>query len=505
MKGLILAMCIFFPTFVFSQSITNSLGTDGVFTIKDATNNFLTLSQSTGEVNILKSLRLENTTSLDLGIIFKGSDRFIHNYQPPTVQGNNTYIGINSGNFTMTGTSTTSCSNNTGIGYNSLFNSTTGSLNTGVGSFSLFNNAQANSNTGIGYSSLYSNISGNGNTAVGSKSLYANTIGSGNTAIGNLSLTYNTEGIYNTAVGNLSLGRNTLGEHNTAVGFHSMFLNSDGSYNTAVGYEALDENTVGTYNTALGYVSLQSNTIGFNNTAIGFYSLVNNTTGDSNTALGSNSGQTVTTGNNLTLIGYGAEPTSGIATDQITLGNSSVTSLRCNVTTISSLSDSRDKKNIKDLSLGLDFLMRVKPRMFNWDKREWYEGNNSDGSKMKEVLTAGFIAQELDEAQTSGNAEWLNLVLKENPEKLEATYGNLLPVMVKAIQDLKYEKDELKNEVQQLKSKNENLVSEVESLKRMNEKIVNLEKIINEMNSIKHSSFKKEEVILKKSKGVSEK
>ena len=215
--------------------------------------------------------------------------------------------------------------------------------------------------------------------------------------------------------------------------------------------------------------------------------------------------QCITTGNNLTLIGYGAEPTSGIATDQITLGNGSVTSLRCNVTTISGLSDARDKKNIKDLSLGLGFLMKVKPRMFYWDKREWYDGNKSDGSKMKEVPTAGFIAQELDEAQISGNAEWLNLVLKDNPEKLEATYGNLLPVMVKAIQDLKAEKDELKNEVEQLKSKNENLVSEVESLKLMNEKIVKLEKLMNDMNSIKHSSLKKEEAIPKKSKGVSEK
>ncbi|MBK8553193.1 MAG: tail fiber domain-containing protein [Ignavibacteria bacterium] len=88
--------------------------------------------------------------------------------------------------------------------------------------------------------------------------------------------------------------------------------------------------------------------------------------------------------------------------------------------------------------------MKVKPRLFNWDKREWYEGNKSDGSKMKEQPTAGFIAQELDEVQTNENAEWLNLVLKDNPDKIEATYGNLLPVMVKAIQELKDENDMLK-------------------------------------------------------------
>ena len=79
--------------------------------------------------------------------------------------------------------------------------------------------------------------------------------------------------------------------------------------------------------------------------------------------------------------------------------------------------------------------MKIKPRQFNWDRREWYDDNISDGSKMKEEPTAGFIAQELDEAQTTENAEWLNLVLKDNPEKWEATPGNLLPIMVKAMQD----------------------------------------------------------------------
>ena len=63
---------------------------------------------------------------------------------------------------------------------------------------------------------------------------------------------------------------------------------------------------------------------------------------------------------------------------------------------------------------------------------------------MKEEPTAGFIAQELDEVQTTENAEWLNLVLKDNPEKWEATPGNLFPIVVKAIQDLKTEKDLLR-------------------------------------------------------------
>ena len=160
----------------------------------------------------------------------------------------------------------------------------------------------------------------------------------------------------------------------------------------------------------------------------------------------------------------------------------SVSSLRCNITTITSLSDARDKKNINELDLGINFLMKIKPRNFNWDKREWYNDNTSDGSKMKEEPTAGFIAQELDEAQTTENVEWLNLVLKDNPEKWEATPGNLLPIMVKSVQELKKENTMLKNN-------NDKLSAEVETLKSMSEKLVSMEQLVNELNSEKQTTL----------------
>jgi len=400
--------------------------------IKDASNNYLTLNQSTGQVNILGSLRLENTTSSTLGVVFKGADRFLHNYGSA-----NTFLGLNSGNFTMTG------NGNSAVGSNSLYSNTTGFFNTAIGNQSLYSNNTGYQNTAVGTSSLQNNTSGYRNTALGYQSLYFNNNGNDNTALGNYSLTVNYNGVNNTALGSSSLSNNFGGANNTAVGVQS----------------------------------LNSNTNGFQNTGIGYHSLFNNT-GNYNTALGHNAGSTITTGANLTCIGIDAAPSSATALDQVTLGNGFVQFLRCNVQTISSLSDMRDKKNITDLTLGLDFLMKVKPRQFNWDKREWYEGNKSDGSKMKETFTAGFISQELDEVQTTENADWLNLVLKDNPEKLEATYGNLLPVMVKAIQELKAEKDELKYENNEMKQRLQNLeqsqnllVSKLEELKLDNTSI----------------------------------
>ena len=55
-------------------------------------------------------------------------------------------------------------------------------------------------------------------------------------------------------------------------------------------------------------------------------------------------------------------------------------------------------------------------------------------------------------------------MLKDNPEKWEATPGNLLPVMVKAIQDLKSENDQLKTELESFKSVKEQL-TEIETYK----------------------------------------
>jgi hypothetical protein len=214
-----------------------------------------------------------------------------------------------------------------------------------------------------------------------------------------------------------------------------MTVNTSGSNNTALGYQTLKTNTTGGSNIAVGQSALSLNSTGSNSTAVGFEAL-KNATGSNNTTLGYSAGSTITSGSNNLVLGYNAQSSTATVSNEITLGNSSHTVLRAQVTSITALSDARDKKNINDLELGLDFVNALKPRVFNWDKREWYADNKSDGSKTSKGLTAGFIAQELDSAQNKYNADWLNLVYKTSPDKWEATYGNLLPVVVKSIQEL---------------------------------------------------------------------
>jgi hypothetical protein len=63
----------------------------------------------------------------------------------------------------------------------------------------------------------------------------------------------------------------------------------------------------------------------------------------------------------------------------------------------------------------------------------------------------GFIAQELLSAQEKVGENVPNLVITENPERLEASYAKLIPVLVKSIQELQESLDTVKTELNRLK------------------------------------------------------
>jgi hypothetical protein len=73
-----------------------------------------------------------------------------------------------------------------------------------------------------------------------------------------------------------------------------------------------------------------------------------------------------------------------------------------------------------------------------------------DGGKVG-VPEFGFIAQELQQAQKDSGVTVPNLVLDANPERLEASPATLLPILVKAIQELSAELNAVKAELAALK------------------------------------------------------
>ena len=209
-------------------------------------------------------------------------------------------------------------------------------------------------------------------------------------------------------------------------------------------------------NTAIGVDVLAASTSGILNTGVGFSALRSNTSGGRNTAIGNLAGYDTTTGSNNTSIGNDARPTSASASNEITLGNSSVSALRCQVTSITSLSDQRDKKDIQDLPAGLDFINDLRPVRFTWNTRIPETRVLADGTTIeytaadvkRGIPDIGFIAQDLVAAEDSIKGhDWLQLTLRNNPEKLEATQGRLIPILVKAVQELSAEVESLKQQL----------------------------------------------------------
>ena len=89
-------------------------------------------------------------------------------------------------------------------------------------------------------------------------------------------------------------------------------------------------------------------------------------------------------------------------------------------TSITAISDASLKTNVRDLETGLKEIMAIQPRRFDW----------KDGSNKN---VAGFIAQELE-------VTFPDLVSKsmynDDEMKKSIKMGDLIPTLVKAIQEL---------------------------------------------------------------------
>lgn len=286
----------------------------------------------------------------------------------------------------------------------------------GIESLALGNRALTNSNS-----------SAQANTALGHRTL-ENTTGIANTAAGSYALSQNTTGTENTALGTAAGGANTIGIKNVFIGRESGLYNTTGNENTVIGYEAgFGQDPFGS---TIG--------MGNGNTCVGSKTGYQLTGSSFNTFIGYEAGFGTTTGTNNICIGSASSTPQLTASNSVNLGNGAITVLRCAVQTITGLSDARDKKDVTDLRVGLDFINALRPVEFIWDDR------NEDGKH--DIKDFGFIAQDLKKSQEDANlSETLKLVYEENPEKLEASYGKLVPILVQAIKDLAAKVEILEN------------------------------------------------------------
>jgi hypothetical protein len=360
-----------------------------------------------------------------------------------TTGNNNTASGVNVLRDNTTGNS------NTAIGRNTLLCNTTGCFNTATGRDALLCNTTANDNTASGYQALRDNTTGNSNTATGRNTLLCNTTGLQNTASGVNALRNNTTADGNTATGVSALRDNTTGCQNTASGLQALLCNTTGINNTANGRDALRDNTTGSCNTATGNSALLCNTTGNSNTASGNSALLCNTTGINNTATGSNALLDNTTGNNNIGIGRNAGRTGGtpqgivnITTEsnRIVMGNDDHTCAQIKIAWTAT-SDCRDKTCFAPIAIGLDFVRALKPTEYQF-RQGGRDSEYTDGKRRY-----GFLAQDVLPLEGDDPV----IISVDDPNKLQYTEAHLIPVLVKAIQELAQEVQYLKHEMEKIK------------------------------------------------------
>jgi FtsZ-binding cell division protein ZapB len=153
-------------------------------------------------------------------------------------------------------------------------------------------------------------------------------------------------------------------------------------------------------------------------------------------AIGFQAGENAGNYTNATAIGSLASMT---ASNSIVLGNSSVTTIYAQVSTITAMSDRRRKKEIRALGsdLGLEFIEKLEPVSYRF--------NNGD-----ETERYGFIAQDLELAlpaslhetiEKSEPEHGLALIERQNDKDrtYRISYGELFAPIVKSIQEQQQE------------------------------------------------------------------
>ena len=383
---------------------------------------------------------------------------------------NNTAYGLTALDAITTG------DDNVAIGYGALSALTTGSDNVAIGSFALDTTQSADFNTAVGYQAGTAITSGGGNVFMGYAAGASKTENGDSVFIGyraghgcttgadivfigkNAGDGHDTEG-NNIGIGTNSLGGSIAGgEENVCMGKDTGSALTSGDHSTLIGYQAGAAVTSGNHTVAVGYQTGYNDAItGNGNTLLGNYAGFRLNSGNENTIVGYDAGTLITTGTNNTCLGRdsgGPNSPSSLSTDdhKIVLGDSNITDLICNDTSISS-SDSRDKTDVENFTHGLNYIEQLRPVTYRWDKRAWYvdklgkdmtnddvKNAKPDGSRKKNKINVGFLAQEvqaIEEDLGYKASEESNLVFNDNDGfQYGLKYERLVPMLVNAIKEL---------------------------------------------------------------------
>ena len=257
----------------------------------------------------------------------------------------NTAVGRNAGTNMTDGTVCTFVGMNAGKG-DSSGGSTSYSVAVGEGAFQFY--SSANDTTAIGYRALRNVTTGSDNTALGYESGLDITTGvdnvllghhagrdittaNGNIAIGNaLNNSAGVTGNYNVAISGDSSGRKlTSGNNNVFIGTATGQSVTSGASNVYIGDNAASGSSVttGISNTFIGRNAGQNNTASYG-VCLGSRTGTS-VTGNNNTIIGNEAQYNVSlSGTNNLILGANADASTTSVSNEITLGDANITSLR---------------------------------------------------------------------------------------------------------------------------------------------------------------------------------
>lgn len=348
---------------------------------------------------------------------------------------------------------------NNANGYKSLTNNTVGSRNNASGFWALGLLVDGDFNTGTGWYAGRNLASGSSNTYTGARAGFSNTGGTGNTYTGAHSGYGNGAAIgpydYVTCTGSeawaFGLGATA---HGTQARVGSLtapspegcafghLADASGDYGpTAIGYKATASGSrstaVGEEAKAIGQQSMSFGALAEANAdytvALGAQAGRGNT-GARNTFIGPGAGAATNTFSNITAIGSFSQVTGN---NQIQLGDSSTVTYVYG--TVQNRSDSRDKADIRDTTLGLAFIESLRPVDYRWDMREDYVGVPKDGSKKRVRMHHGFIAQEVQKTTKESGVEFgghQDHLIDGGKDVQSLGYDEFIAPLTRAIQEL---------------------------------------------------------------------
>ena len=248
----------------------------------------------------------------------------------------------------------------------------------------------------------------------------------------------NTQGLGACAFGYYS-GRTTQQNYACSFGYYAGYMNQ-GQYALAFGWNS-GKTDQATYAVAIG-ASAGETGQGQNAIAIG------QNAGKDNQPIGS------------IAIGLSTTP---VSQDEIVIGNSA-SSVRIGDGNVQSVSDMRDKYDIRDLDAGLKFINALSPKWYKYDIRELYEEQREIKDESGEVIGYKTIKHEPDRSK-AGKRDHAGLIAQDvkatlddfgidfalfrdtsigataehkdrAKDKLALCYQELIPVLIKSVQEL---------------------------------------------------------------------